>query len=342
MNKSNYATMGRLLTGLALSAAVTLGGLRTEAAVYNIGQTDLGSGYSLTGVIRTDGATGTLTEANITGWRLTITAVSDTLYTPANTANISYGVTATANQLIVDTSPDGVEDGGSLRFQAHNHFGVSVADFSGPNAHGGQAYYVAGSAFDTRPLLVPNGVDYVAGSAFGGGGSVFNLSALTFAPGVVMSGTITTDGVPGVANITDWAVRIRETQRWIFNEQNSAVLSAWNLHADDQGLYVTAFDQDFNPGSLVIGRYVGFDLHGVLLGDFNIDPGGYTGLVDPFVFQVASPLPLTGAGDYVVALRAVPEPATWALLALGFLGAGSVIRSTRRSPALPTWRQAQV
>lgn len=40
-------------------------------------------------------------------------------------------------------------------------------------------------------------------------------------------------------------------------------------------------------------------------------------------------------GDHVRVLTAVPEPSTWAMMLAGFMAVGGMIRSRRRSPAMP-------
>lgn len=314
----------RLMLMSLAAAAGLLAAHAANATTYAVTPVDLGGGYTLSGRVQTNGATGQLTAGDIAGWSLTVTSVNDIIYTPANTHNISTGVFATANDLRVTTPSGGVTDGGALAFRGGNYFRTAVADFT---SGAGEASYVAGGAFDARPLSAQGGVDYIA--AVGSAG-VFDLKPIRFSPEVVMSGTITTDGALGAAKITDWAIRVRETRRWSFGPANSQVISALNLRADHDGLYVTPFDGDFNPGALSFGRFSGgFDFSGVVLADFTTDPGGYAGYISPFEFQVVSPLPLRASGDFRVASRAVPEPATWSLMLTGFFLTGTVVRRRR-------------
>lgn len=316
----------------ALIASLMIGAAgAANATVFQLTPMDFGDGYALTGTIRTDGATGALSAADIVAWNLKVTAITDIVYTPANTINVSSNVTSTGSQLLVPTFVNGSSDGGSLAFRGGHYFQVQVADFTGANTHGGQAFYVAGSAFDFLPLHQPNGANYVAANVESPGGNVFDLVSRTFPGGEVMSGAITTTGAIGAAQITDWTIRIRAIQKWTFTRANSQVWNDFGIMSDGVKLTVTPLDADGNPGGFSIGS-VHFDFNGVLLGDFTYDPGGVAGYISPFVYQTISPLPLDANGNFVVGLAApVPEPSTWSMLILGFAGFGAAFRARRRA-----------
>ncbi len=317
-----------VLLTLATLLALSTGAAR--ATTFQVSPLDLGSGFTLSGTISTDGATGVLTGADVTAWSLKVTSITDIVYTHANTANVSSNVFSDGNQLLVPTSPDGSSDGGSLAFYGGRRFQVQVADFTGANTQGGQAFYVAGGAFDFLPLNRPNGTNYVAANVDAPGGNVFDLVAKTFSGGEVMSGTITTDGAVGLANITDWTIRIRDTQTWWFNPGNSAVLNDLGLMSDGKTLTVTPFDTNGNPGAFSIGGFSHLDFNGVLLGDFTYDPGGVAGYISPLIYQTISPVPLDNRGLFVVGAAIVPEPATWSLMIVGLGGLGAGLRARRR------------
>ena len=213
-----------------------------------------------------------------------------------------------ASFTLVPTAPDNISDGGFLSFYGGHRFQVQVADFTGANAHGGQTFYVGGAGIDFLPLNRPNGTNYVAETVEAPGSGVFNLVLKKFSGGVVMSGSITTDGAIGAANITDWNILLRETQNWYFDPNNSSVLNDFNLMSDGKTLTVTPFDLDGNPGMFSIGGFSHFDFNGVILGDFSHDPGGVAGFVSPFAYQVISLVPLDADGRFLVG-TAVDEPA---------------------------------
>jgi hypothetical protein len=284
------------------------------ATTFDLTPRDLGSGFSFAGSITTDSTVGALTAANITGWNIQVNAVNDFYFTAANTANASSGLSVSGNQLLVPTSPDGFTDGGSLSFRGGNRLQVQVADFTGANIAGGGAYYVYGSAFDIQTLGQPDATNYVAAAS--ASGNVFDLVPITFPGGAVMSGTVTTNGQSGTASLVDWNIRVRDTMSWTFNSTNSSVLADVGLVSDGIHLTVAPIDAISNPGSFVIGAYIGFDLNGVVLADFSTDPSGQAGYVSPSVLQLITGLPLDADGNVVVA-QAVPEPSGVALMGIG-------------------------
>lgn len=311
---------------VGLAAVLALGAGSASARTYAVKPLDLGSGFSLSGSIETDGRLGTITAADITDWRIRVSSVTDYIYTPANTNNWSSLVTATPGALRVATSADGVSDGGSLAFVASHYFGVKPADFSVQAGPGGQASYFAGGAFDVRPLHQPQASDYVA--ALRSSGNVFDLVPVTFTGGVTMTGTVTTDGAVGDANIIDWNILVRQTTTWQFDRSNSRVLEDLGVSADALGLFVSQLDQYDNPGSFRIGAFPAFEFNGVLLGDFTNSPDGEAGLVTPSIWQTLTALPLDGQGRFQLG-TAVPEPASWSMMLFGFAAVGGALRTTR-------------
>ena len=321
---------GLRVAGLATALALLSSG--ASARTYAVNPLDVGSGFSLSGSIETDGSIGMITAANITDWHIRVSSITDYVYTPANTNNWSSLVTATPTELRVATSPGGIADGGSLAFVANHYFGVKPADFSALSGQGGEASYFAGGAFDVRALNQPEAIDYVA--AVSSEGTVFDLVPLKFAGGVTMTGTVTTDGAVGDAHIVDWSIRVREKTDWLFDPSNSNVLGDWGVSADRWNLFVSQLDPFDNPGSFRIGALPAFEFNGVFLGDFTNDPNGEAGLVTPSVWQTLSPLPLDRQARFQVG-TAVPEPDSWATLLLGFAGIGALLRARRhREPRL--------
>lgn len=300
-----------------------------SAMVYRLAPIDLGSGYSLSGAITTNGTYGTLTAADISGWRLKVTSVNDIVYTPANTQYAGSGALVAGGKLLVPTSPDGLTDGGSLAFRSGTRFQVQVADFTGPNVSGGQALYVAGAAFDFLALHQPDGTYAVIANETGADSLIYTLVQRRFSASTTMSGTLHLAQASGPAQLTDWSILIRETQSWNFNPANSSVLADLGLSATRRELTVTPFDIDQNPGSFIIGGFRSGELNGVILGDFSYDPGGVAGYQSPLGAFLTSPVPLDPNGKFRVG-AAVPEPKTWAMLLAGFGMIGAARRRSRR------------
>lgn len=296
---------------------------------------DLGSGLSFGGTVVTDGTVGMLTAANLVGWNITVRQVDEWSFTPANTMNRSSGVRSDGSELLVPTSPDGIDDGGSLAFFAGHRFGVEVADFTGPNVGGGQAYYVAGSAFEARALGVPDATDYVAAKADAAGGGVYDLTPVRFPGGAVLSGTVTTDGTVGPANLIDWDITVRQETRYVFNQRNSRVLGDTGLATDGVALTVTPFDENGDPGSLFFG-YGLLDLTGVAVADFTVDPSGAAGFVSPFLFEFSGGLPVDAEGRVVVGASVPDSGTTLSYFAFGLGAVGTAaFRCSRRTVGRP-------
>jgi hypothetical protein len=206
---------------------------------------------------------------------------------------------------------------------------VQVADFSGANVAGGQAFYVIGADFDFLPLHQPNSRDYVAATLVPGSTTQFALKPLNFSSDVQLTGTITTDGAAGPANFLAWDLRLRQTTTWRFDQRNSTVLADFGLTTDGRTLTLTPFDADQSAGSFVIGVQGRFDTTAVLLADYLQDPAGQVGLITPFVYQTVSGLPLDLNGHVVVA-TSVPEPQSWALMVAGLAVLRGIVRQRLR------------
>lgn len=325
------AWFGRLQT-LTMSAVLALTASMAspaQAATFILSPLDLGGGYTLAGSVRTDGTRGSLSAANITGWSLKVTAINYFVYTPANTRNISRGLIIDGGKLIVDANV-----GGALAFRSTNRVQVSVADFLGDTRGNGLSRYVFGGSFDERAIRRPADGLFVAANASAPGSSVYDIVSRRFPSGTTMLGSITTDGNPVSAALTDWTVIIREVITARFNPLNSSVLADAGLYTDGRTMSVSALDPFDNPGSFLIGGTRAGDFNGVLLGDFTSDPGGAVGYISPTTYQVTSPLPLDMNNRFVLATAGVPEPAVWLMMLTGFLAVGSLLRRTRR--AAPT------
>jgi hypothetical protein len=93
--------MRRYVTALAILTLVTMNGAATRADLtYNIvNHVADQNGYSLTGTITTNGATGALTAANFVSWQFTITGTLGSFSTSGTVPLLDIGVTATLSTL---------------------------------------------------------------------------------------------------------------------------------------------------------------------------------------------------------------------------------------------------
>jgi hypothetical protein len=136
------------------------------------------------------------------------------------------------------------------------------------------------------------------------GKNVFDLRPQAFPGGVTLTGTVTTDGTKGFANLLDWKITKREVTTWKLNKANSVIWNLANVAVDGKKLVVTPFDANSNPGALSFG-FGRLDPTVMILADYTLDPTGAAGFVSPLIYQTTSPLPLDAKGQYVLG-EAVP------------------------------------
>ena len=278
-------------------------------------------------------ATGTITTladtGSITDWNLTVTTTQQLAhYSPANTVNMSAGeIVGDGQTLTVATSPDGSQDGGSMFFRAPNPFsdvGVAPANFAGLGISGGEAVYMYGGAFDFLGLNQPDNTNYVVAQAGAPGGHVFELTPLSFGGGVVLSGTITTDGTLGPLgpnNIRNWDIDIDQVTQDLFNRGNSTLLQNLRSPSAD-GLTLNVLNPD---GFITFSKgFAGGRMYALQLADFSSQSpaGGQAGYfqgrlaVNTIALRAQDgPWAITGT-ELITAF--IPEPSTLALLGLGF------------------------
>jgi len=295
-----------------------------QAVSLDVRPIDFGGGVRATGTITTAGDTATIVD-----WQLTVSSFERLArYTRANTplklvADVS--VSGDGQLMTVATSPDGVEDGGTLGFRARNpsvNWGVSVADFSSNAQSGGEAFYVAGGAFDFLPLDQPNGAAYLAATANPAGANLFDLVPLAFSNGVTMYGTILTNGESGPLgpdSILAWDIFVDMITEDVFTTANSK-LSASMLGLSPDG-QLTVNNPD---GSLMFVKgIVGGHLYALQLADFTDTRGGTAGYYQG-AFSITTiglnaprgPWAVTGTEP----ISPVPEPGSFAMFVLGALG----------------------
>jgi hypothetical protein len=119
-------------------------------------------------------------------------------------------------------------------------------------------------------------------------------------------------------------------------------VAADNYAAADQLLYVPQQSVGGNPANYVDFGGVSVTTNGGTLGgpalaeEFNFGLGGHWG--SQSIINLSNPntvgYPLGEPYSYQISISAVPEPAIWAMLLLGFFGVGFMVRGSRRQDAV--------
>lgn len=312
---------------LCLAGLAGLTGLDSQALALSIRPLDFGGGVVASGNLVTDDASGVIVD-----WSVVVRTTERLAhFSKSNTAALVVDQTsasADGRYLTVATSPDpGTVDGGQLFFRSPNplaDFGAMLADFSGANAAGGQAMFMAGAAFDYLSLGAPAGVDHTVAQRSDPSAAVYALTPLQFSGGVTLSGTIRTDGTVGAltaANILGWDLFVDQVTEDLFDKTNSVMQTALVALDPASGQLTTE-----NPGGLLsFGKgSIGGRPHALTLADFTDDawPRGKAGYYLGRIGIVERPLG-AGATWSITGNEpvAVPEPAT---LALALLGCGAL------------------
>jgi hypothetical protein len=178
----------------------------------NLRPINLTNGWRVTGTITTDGTTGVLAPANILSWDLKVVQTTDMVWTEKDSTalNIS-GVSTDGNKIFVNTSPDGIQDGGTLFFSRGGGGGqigtnAVICDFTQLSYNLG--YGMGGIAgwqdelggLNYVGLNQRNHFRYRAASLLAGQPNVFRVNVPTLGTNpllMTMFGTITTDGTVG-------------------------------------------------------------------------------------------------------------------------------------------------
>jgi hypothetical protein len=317
------ASSWRLCFLLAAGVTGAFAAGTASALSLDIRPIDFGGGLTATGTITTDGF-----GANITDWRLSVSSFERLAhYTRANTplgivSDVS--VSGDGQAMSVATSPDGVADGGALGFRARNpsvNWGVSLADFSSNASPGGEAFYIAGAAFDFLPLDQPAGTSYLMATANPSGGNLFDLVPLTFSGGVTLYGTILTTGRSGLLapeDVLAWEIFVDMVTTDVFDSSNSRLAASGLGLSPDGELTV------MNPDGYLtfIKGIAGGHVYALQLADFTGARGGQAGYYQGRIAVTTIGLG-AGRGPWAVTgdapITSVPEPGSFALLALSML-----------------------
>lgn len=246
---------------LALSVAA-----QAAPTVYNLYQIKLTNGWVLTGTVTTDGTVGPLTATNIIDWNLKLVQITDQVWTEKNSNDLNIsGVSTDGQRLYVASSPDGIQDGGTLYFSIPRSpwsipTNAVIADFTqlGQNLGFGMGG-IAGwqdelGGLNYVGLNIRNAVKYRAGSIKPRVPNTFQVTVPILATNPIemtMFGSITTDGTLGMLlpqNIIAWNITARNRDIRYYNKTNSTVLYATGLTTDGSLMKVA-----HAAGQLVIG-----------------------------------------------------------------------------------------
>lgn len=262
--------------------------------VFNLAQVKLSNGWVLTGTITTDGSVGTLTAANILDWNLKLVETTDMVWTEKNSNDLNIsGVSSDGLKIHVATSPDGIQDGGTLYFSIpHSPWTIPtnavIADFTQLGFNLG--YGMGGIAgwqdeiggLNYVGLNLRNNVQYHAASVTARDPRVFQINVPTLATNPIvmtMFGTITTDGTIGPllpGNIVAWNITARNRDIRYYTKSNSGVMYATGVWTDGTLMKVA-----HAGGQFVIG-IPGMRPTFVTLADFT-DPSRPDGFVNYYV-----------------------------------------------------------
>jgi hypothetical protein len=255
----------RLITILAVSALLLVGNAAAQV-VFKLKPINLTNGWKVSGTITTDGATGPLAPSNILDWNLKVVQTVDMVWTEKDSNGLSIsGVSTDGKKIHVATSPDGVQDGGTLYFGRGGGGGriptnAVLADFTQLSYNLGYGFGgIAGwqdelGGLNYVGLNQKNNTQYHAASALAGRPNVFRISVPTLATSPIlmtMFGTLTTDGTIGALlpqNIIAWTITARNQDITNYSNANSAVIAATGVSSDG-----TLIKVDHAGGQFLIG-----------------------------------------------------------------------------------------
>jgi len=172
----------------------------------------------------------------------------------------------------------------------------------------------------------------IVSSAGAASATVYNVDQIIGNGSVV--GTITTDGATGVLNVGDitaWNLELNGPgASFNLTSPNNAYVSGMDLTATAQYLYFDFSGSDGGRFLLQQGPEIGNTYYCDSTASNDCIKGAS---VVPQNYQSPSAQYSMPEGKQIIGVAAVPEPATWAVMLMGFAGLGAAMRA-RRS-ALP-------
>jgi hypothetical protein len=259
MKKLSLLTFAVLLLFISITASAQ------TSSVFNLRPIALSNGWRVSGTITTDGTVGTLAAGNIVDWNLQVVQTTDFLWTQRNSSNLNIsGVSTDGQKMLVTTSPDGFQDGGTLLFSRGGGIGriatsAIIADFTQLSLNLG---YVGGLAgwqdeiwgLNFVGLNQRNQSQYRAALAVAGQPNVFRITVPIISSSpllMTMFGTITTDGTIGTLlprNIVAWNITARNQEITSYTKANSAVLAAAGVTCDGTLININHVGGQFTIG----------------------------------------------------------------------------------------------
>lgn len=181
----------------------------------------------------------------------------------------------------------------------------------------------------TQAALLGTAIWLVTGLA---SAAVFQLAPVKLPGGTTLSGTVTTDGTLGpltAAHLTDWDVRLRQTERWVFDPSHPGVwVSGVSVSADGRKMSVrTSPDGVSDGGLLAFGSFGPGPEYGVQVANFTgyYANGGVAFYLAGPVFEWQDLLAPNGSRRLVA--KANPGSSVFKLVPVGF-PSGAVLSGT--------------
>jgi autotransporter-associated beta strand protein len=297
--------MGRTSSGQNYGSNTTVGG---NAIFYNTNSGANGGGNYTLGTLSIGANTFTVTH-NTLGAAGSLTFGATTL-----TGNATFDVsTRTDNSLILGAIG---ESGGARGFTKN---GVGMLSINGTSTFTGTATVSAGTMIltGTGSVNSSSGVSVASGATFTNSSSVAFNKALSLAEGAILNGA----GVTG-AEFTPTAMTITADLTGgaytTFALGATGLTKAGNMEFTLSG--ITAGSYEIFSGSALSGTFSTMKIGGVSLG--SLGGGNFGGTVAGFTYSFLDSTNTLG-------ITAVPEPATWALLAFS-LTTVMVLRRRRK------------
>lgn len=172
----------------------------------------------------------------------------------------------------------------------------------------------------------PNGAPYTPAPGYG----TFEVSLVN--AGVFSSNGVTTGEFGNIQSLNEGPGPVTLPSAFITFDTGGSNLQLWatDIPAGNYGVYTLFDTPDGAVGSISVDGYVLDTNTGKTLGDFTMTASAtFDG--ETVAELLATALPINTPFSATFTFSAVPEPATWAMMLIGFGAAGVALRSTRRT-----------